>query len=133
MNVIGKSRSVPVRKRDKKTGKLVAVTDAQGNVETKMVQDEVWRETHGTLGGHFGPDGKRKLVVGLCAGDVLVMYPKGTRQAVSIELKTVYSRCLRDKALRKLLEKANKAKASKQRRRQTRRLDYAEKKLRRPV
>jgi hypothetical protein len=133
MNVIGKQRQVPVRRRDKRSKKLMVVTDADGNVATKMVQDEVWRETQNELGGHYGPDKHRKLVVGLCAGDVLMLYPKGTRQAVSVELKAVYMWCLQNKAMRRQLEKARETKVRKQAQRERRRLDAAERRLRKPI
>ena len=128
---IGKQRVVPIRTRIGK--KLVPILDTHQQPMTKLAASEVWRVTKGTLGGHFGPDGKRKLVVGLIAGDVLVLKPKGTRQQVSVELKAVYSWCLRNKALSRQLEKARKRKERLQSQRATRRMKYAEKKLLEPI
>jgi len=127
---IGKTRIVHVRKRDKATHKLVPQFDEQDNPITKIIAREIWAVTKKTLDGHFCRDSGRKLVVGLVDGDLLTLYPKGTRQKVSVKLSTVYSFCLRSAALSSQLEKARKRKEAKTRQRQNRRIQYAEQKLR---
>lgn len=80
------------------------------------------KETREPLGGAFGPDSKRKLVVELVQlsdEDVIMMHPKGTRQIVYLAVTAAYRQALRNKALRELLEKANKAKARKAARRRS--------------
>lgn len=118
---LGKPRTVQVRKRI--NGKLIAVGGE------KTIPREVWVTTKDELGGHFGPDKHRQLVVGLTNGDVLVMYPKGTRQRVSVLLKDVYTWALRSKALKSQLEKARERKARLAERRETRRREAAERRL----
>lgn len=74
------------------------------------------KETREPLGGGYGPDGKRPLIcelVVLSDDDVLMMHPKGTRQIVYLKVTDAYRHALRNKALRALLDKANKAKERK--------------------
>ena len=118
---IGKARTVPVRKRIK--GKLVPVGGE------KTVVRQIWACTKDTLGGHFGPDRNRKLVVGLAAGDVLIMYPKGTRQRVSVLLTDVYGWALRCRAVRSQLEKARERKQKLAEQREARSRAQAERRL----
>ena len=123
-------RAVKTLVKDAETGKRKLVPKYEQELPvTEMVANEVWRVTRNTLGGHFGPDGKRKLVVGLCDGDILTLKPKGTRQVITVELKAVYSWCLRTKALGKQLEKARARKATLIARRQRRNLRAAEHRL----
>lgn len=129
---IGKTSIRPVRVRTH-AGTLVAKMGADGQPETRIVSNEVVRVTRETLGGNFGPDGRRRLVVKLAAGDVLVMWPQGTRQKISIELKRVYRDALQHKAMLAVLERARKRKAQKADQRASRRLRYAEDKLRKPI
>jgi len=130
---IGKSTLKPVRKRDKGTGKLTVVLGSDNKPETRIVSNEVVRVTRDTLGGSFGPDRNRKLVVKLAAGDVLVLWPQGTRQKVSIEISQVYRQALQHKAQVALLEKARKRKAQKAEQRASRKVAYYDKKLRKIV
>lgn len=104
--------------------------DAGGSPVTKIVQQEVTRCTHGTLDGTFGRDRGRKLVVKLCAGDVICIWPKGTRQKYCIGIKDLFCTLIRNSVLKAQLEKARERKAKKQAARERRRLDYAERKLR---
>ena len=106
---IGKSKTIKVR--EKKGGKFVPKLDADGNQEIKIVCAEVIRCTRGELDGHFGRDRGRKLVVRLKAGDVIEMWPMGTRQRYSMELKHVYAWMVRGAALKQQLEKARERKA----------------------
>jgi len=108
---IGRQKEIACRKRVH--GKFVLVTDEHGKPVTKTVSSEVWRVTRNTLGYGYGPDSKRKLVVGLINGDVLVLKPLKTRQVVQVELKAVYGWLLRNKAVRLQLEKARARKESK--------------------
>ena len=130
---IGRTSLRPVRRKDKATGKLVKAYDEHDQPLTRIVANEVVRVTRNTLGGTFGPDGKRKLVVKLAAGDVLVMWPQGTRQKVSIELKQVYREAIQRRAMLAVLERARKRKAAKATQRASRRLRYAEANLRKPI
>jgi hypothetical protein len=72
-------------------------------------------------------------VVKLAAGDVLVMWPQGTRQKVSIEISQVYRQALQYKAQVALLEKARKRKAQKAEQRASRMVARYDKKLRKIV
>lgn len=92
------------------------------------------KETREPLGGTFGPDGKRKLVVELVVlsdEDVIMMHPKGTRQIVYLRVVDAYRQALRNKALRALLERANKAKERKAALKQARRDQAFRRKVRR--
>ena len=124
---IGKYKSIACRKRVH--GKFVPVTDEHGKPVTKTVASEVWRVTRNTLGHGYGPDSKRKLVVGLINGDVLVLKPLKTRQSVTVALKDVYGWLLRNKAVRLQLEKARSRKAAIADRRITRRNAAAERRF----
>ena len=128
---IGHQKEIAVRRRE--NGKLVPVYDSLNNPVIKVVSSEVWRVTRSTLGPGYGPDSKRKLVVGLVNGDVLMLSPKGTRQSVSVELKAIYGWLLRNKALRQQLEKARKRKGVLQTRRTSRQIKRMERKLRQPI
>jgi len=133
MITIGQAALKPVRRRDKATGKLVPVFDAGSQPVTRIVSNEVVRVTRDILGGSFGPDRNRKLVVKLAAGDVLVLWPQGTRQKVSIEISQVYRQALQYKAQVAMLEKARKRKAQKAEQRASRKVAYHDKKLRKIV
>ena len=112
-----KIRAVRVKGAD---GKLHKQLGPDGQPETKLVTADVWRQTRDDLGGQFGRDKRRKLVVGLVGVDQLVLYPKGTRQEVRVNLKDIYTWALRSRALRSQLERArerkDKLKASRERR-----------------
>lgn len=116
---IGHQKEIACRKRVH--GKFVPVTDEHGKAITKTVASEVWRVTRSNLGYGYGPDSKRKLVVGLINGDVLVLKPLKTRQVVQVELKAIYGWLLRSKAIRLHLEKARARKESVAARRAARR------------
>lgn len=130
---IGKTSLRPVRRKDKATKKLVPVLDSQGQPQTRIVANEVVRVTRHELGGSFGPDRNRRLVIKLKAGDVLEMWPQGTRQKVTIEISKVYRQAIQHKALVALAEKARARKAAKATARANARMRYAEAKLRRPL
>jgi hypothetical protein len=91
---------------------------------------KIWRQTREELGGRFGLDKRRRLVVGLVAPDMIVMYPKGTRQRVAVELKQVYFDALYREALVKHLERARARKAKLKEVRARRRMAAAERRLR---
>lgn len=124
---IGKSKTIKVRQ--KVGSKLRPVFDDDGNPCTKVVSAEVVRSTRGVLDGHFGKDRGRKLVVRLKAGDVIEIWPLGTRQRYSAELKHVFAWMVRGAALKIQLEKARARKAKKQGQRERRRIRDGERKL----
>lgn len=128
---IGKQKTIQVR--TKRAGKFVPVLDSDGNPTTKTVAAQVTRCTQKELGGQFGLDKHKKLVVRLKAGDVIELWALGTHRHYSAELKTVYAWMIRNAALCAMLEKARARKARKAELRLQRRLDYAEKKMRTPV
>lgn len=109
MIVIGKTRIVPVRTRSK-DGKITIKTGPDGQPETKLVSSDVWRECKDELDGQHGRDSGRVLVVGLVATDQLILYPKGTRQEIRVNLKDVYAWALRSRAQRAVLERARERK-----------------------
>lgn len=116
---IGKTKIVAVRTKGK-DGKLHIKHGPDGQPETKVINADVWRQTRDTLGGQFGRDRARVLVVGLVAVDQLVLYPKGTRQEVRVNIKDIYTWALRNRANRAQLERARerkeKVKAARERR-----------------
>jgi hypothetical protein len=125
---IGKSKTIKVR--TKKHGKLVFKTDADGNPETKVVCAEVVRCTRGELDGHYGRDRGRKLVVRLKAGDVIEIWPMGTRQRYTAEIKSVFSWMLRNAANKAQLEKARERKVKVEQRRSVRRQEARDRRFR---
>lgn len=129
---IGKSKTIAIKQRDA-SGKLVAVAGPDGETATKTIANEIWRVTRNTLGGCYGSDKRKKLVVGLVNGDLLTLRPQGTRREVTVSLFDIYHWTLRTSALKVQLEKARLKKAAKQRQRESRRNRYAEKKLVEPI
>lgn len=125
---IGLQRIVPIRKRVGK--KLVQVKDSTGQPATRVANAIVRRVTRNELDGSFGRDRGRKLVVSMEAGDRLVLRPSGTRQAVDAPLADIYRWMVWRRAARMQLEKARERKAIRQRQRESRRLDAAERRLR---
>lgn len=126
---IGKTRIVPVRTRGK-DGKLTIKNGADGQPETKLAADEVWRETRHTLGGQYGKDKRRKLVVGIVGVDQLVLYPKGTRQEYRVNIPDIFSWLVRNRALRAQLERARERKDKLKATRERRAISRADAKLR---
>jgi len=109
MITIGQPRTVRVRAKGV-DGKLAFKLGADGKPEMKTVNADVWRETRETLGGQHGRYKRKKLVVGLVGVDQLVLYPKGTRQEVRVNLVDVYAWSLRGRAQRAQLETARERK-----------------------
>ena len=65
----------------------------------------VARVTNRTLGGSYGPDRERDLVVSLEAGDLIVFRPKGTRQRLALSAFDAYAYAVRCAALAVAREK----------------------------
>lgn len=128
---IGSKKQRVVKKRHK--GKLVPVIGPDGQAETKLVANEVVRVTHGELGGHFGRDKRRKLVVALRDGDVLELRPQGTRQVSRMLLTDLYGYMLRCEANRRHLERARQRKTAKAIQREAARIKRMERKLRKSI
>jgi len=127
MIVIGSKKLRAVKKRH--NGKLVPVFDERDQPVTRLVASEVVRVTREPLGGCYGRDKRRRLVVALRDGDLLELRPEGTRQASSMKLSDVYAYMLRCAANIRVLERARKRKASKSRQRESARMRRAEKRL----
>jgi len=136
---IGKQKTKAVRYRVKVVDngtikyKLHTRTEPSGEAVTRVTSDEVWRVTREVLGGAFGRDRARKLVVGFVAPDLLSLRPQGTRQEVKLQLVDVYRFALRCAANRKQLELARVRKEKKDRERERRRIADADRRLRRPL
>lgn len=129
---IGRIKVVRVKARDPKTKKLVPKFGPGDEPLTRVVSEEVWRETKGHLGHNYGSKERgRKLVAGLIAGDVLTLYPKGTRRAEQASLFDIYQWMIRSRVLRKQLEKARETKRARQARREAESIRRAEKRMRR--
>lgn len=119
---IGATKIRVVRRRDKVTKKLVPAHGPGDQILTKVVSDEVWRVTRGTLSGRYGRDRDRKLVVGFVQGDLLALRPQGTRQQVEVDLMEVYQWVLHRKAMTAHMQKLRERKAAKTQARIERRL-----------
>lgn len=133
---IGKPKVVTVRTRVKDgNGKVTfyKVIGADGQPETKAVNDEVWRICREPLGGQFGRDKRRKLVAGLVAIDQLVLYPHRTRQEVRVNLADVYAWALRSRAQRAQLERARERKEKLKAARERRQIASADARLKRKL
>jgi len=93
----------------------------------------VSRKTAEPLGGQFGRDKRKRLVVTLCAGDVIEVRPERTQRTLSITAADLYSTLLRCAASRALLERARQAKERKKETRARRQIARADAKLRREL
>lgn len=87
---------------------------------------KIWRQSREPLGGKFGKDKHRHLVVGFIEPDLLVCYPKGTRARVTIDIKQAYFHALYALAIHQHLERARKRKQLLRERRERRRIQAAE-------
>lgn len=132
---IGKAKTVPVRRRVVKDGKVTffKVIGDNGQPETKIVNDEIWRISREPLGPQFGRDKRRKLVAGLVGIDQLVLYPAGTRQEVRVNLPDIFAWALRSRAQRAQLETARQRKLKLQAARARRAIARADLKLRKQL
>jgi hypothetical protein len=130
MNEIGKPRTVTVKTVKVVGGKrkLVPVTE-DGNPVTRIENAEVWRVTREVLDGSFGRDRGRKLVVGFIAPDLLVLYPKGTRQKVTFPIDEIYRTALYRKANIAHMQDMRDRKSKRQEQRARRRLDAQERRF----
>lgn len=127
---IGTTKLVTVKVKNKRTGKLEPKTGPDGKPETKLKESNVWRVTRETLGGNFGIDRHRRLVVGLVAPDQIVFRPQGTRQEVRINIIDAYRIAIQRRANIALLERARERKLVVQRQREARAIARADRKLR---
>jgi hypothetical protein len=127
---IGITRLVVIKTKDKRTGKLVPKKGADGKPEQKLKEASVWRVTRNTLGGHFGCDHNRKLVVGLVSVDQIVFRPQGTRQEVRLNVTDAYRIALHRKANLVVLERARNRKLAKQHCRESAAIARADRRLR---
>ena len=125
---IGKQKILNVRTR--KDGKFIIKRGPDGAPETKTVNADVWRECREVLGSQYGLDKRRKLVVGLVAVDQLVLYPKGTRQEVRLNINDIYAWALRSRAQRSQLERARERKEKLKASRESRSIAAAERRMR---
>ena len=119
---IGKQQLVTVKVRNKRTGKLEPKIGADGLPETKLKEAYVHRITRECLGGNFGRDRGRRLVVGLVSTDRITFRPQGTRQEVSINIIDAYRIAIQRRATIATLEWARERKAIKQQRRESARI-----------
>lgn len=126
---IGKTKLVTVRVKNKRTGKLEPKIGADGKPEQKLKEAHVWRCTRETLGGDYGRDRGRRLVVGIVGPDQLVFRPQGTRQEVRINIVDAYRIAIQRRANIAVLERARERKASKERRLASARILRAEKRI----
>lgn len=85
--------------------------------------------THNPAGFGFGPDSKRKLVVSLEAGDLVVVRPLRTARTYRIEARDLFRYLLQLEANRLNLERARDIKARKAERLAAQRQARAEKRL----
>ncbi len=94
-------------------GYSVPVRNDAGDIESYKPR-EISLATKAVLGGNYGPDKNKALVVSLRDGDVIAFRPLGrTKKAeVTIEAKDVYAVCLRYAANKRHLEKARNKKTA---------------------
>lgn len=108
-------------------GTLMVPKDDEG---LPRVSGEVSRVTMDPLGSGFGTHGKKRLVVKLKRGDLLVMKPHRCRTGeVTVELREVYRWRTIAESLSKRLEKARDRKARLARSREARRIKRQERRL----
>jgi hypothetical protein len=130
MNEIGKARTVTVKTVQIVGGKRKLVPALEdGKPVTKLENAKVWRVTRCELDGSFGRDRGRKLVVGFVAPDLLVLYPKGTRQKVTFPIDEIYRTALYRKANIVHTAELRERKARKQQQRANRRIAAQERRF----
>jgi hypothetical protein len=103
--------------------------DKDGNI-TGQKYSPVRVRTIDPLGGSFGSDKRRRLIVELAHGDTIRMKPEGTRRWISLEAKHVYQHALMGAANKVRMEKLSKRKAVVSAARERRRLDAQERRMR---
>jgi hypothetical protein len=131
MNEIGLNRTVVVKTVQVIDGKRKLVPKLEnGQPVTRTESAEVWRATRNELDGSFGRDRGRKLVVGFVAPDLLVLYPKGTRQKITLPLDEVYRIAMFRKANIAHMTEMRERKARKQQQRASRRAAAQERRFR---
>jgi hypothetical protein len=97
------------------------------------------RKTATTLDGAFGPDRGKAVVVRLVPGDgkgipdLLELRPERTRRTERLAVADVYKYAMRCRVARELLEKARARKIKLEQRRESRRLDSAERRFRKSI
>jgi hypothetical protein len=106
------------------------VRDDRGNI-TGQKESPVRAITIDELGGAFGADKRRRLIVELAAGDVITFRPSGTTRKRTITLRAVdaYRFAIQCRANLANLEKARAKKARKAERLAAARLASAERRL----
>lgn len=130
MNEIGKPRTVVMKTVEVVNGKRKLVPRLEdGKPVTKVENAEVWRVTRGELDGTFGRDRGRKLVVGLLSPDLLVLYPKGTRQKVTLPIDEIYRIALIRRANINHMAEMRERKVKRQEQRDRRRRDAQERRF----
>jgi len=130
MNEIGKPRTVIAKTVEVVGGKRKIVPKMEdGKPVTRVENAKVWRVTRKELDGSFGRDRGRKLVVGFVAPDLLVLYPKGTRQKVSFPIDEIYRTALWRKANITHMAEMRERKVKRQEQRNRRRLDAQERRF----
>lgn len=101
-------------------GHMRPVRDEKGDI-TGQKESPVKAVTIEPLGGAFGCDKKRRLVVTLAAGDVIKLKPHGTRREVSVPASDVYRyaiMCIANgERMAKLRERKSKIAARRERQR----------------
>ena len=95
-----------------------------------MIESPVAALTREALGGQFGSDKRRKLIVTLEAGDLIVIRPQGTRRAEKMSAVDVYRYMIRCKANLISLTKARERKERKSVRLAAARIARADKRIR---
>lgn len=90
----------------------------------------VFRQTEEPLGGQFGRDKRKPLVVMLKRGDVIEAWPKGTQQKLSCTAADFYMWLVKCKANKSQLERARLKKEQKAARRESQRVARADAKRR---
>lgn len=113
-------------------GHMRPTRDGDGNI-TGEQSSPVKARTIDPLGGNYGPDRAKRLIVTLAAGDVINVRPERTQRAESITAKDLYAYLLRVKAQKGLMEKARAAKVRKQERLSRERIARADRRMTRPL
>lgn len=113
-------------------------TNKKGERMTLLIKP-ITRKTATTLDGCFGPDRGKAIVVRLIPGDgkgipdLMELRPERTRRPEMITVADVYRYAIRCRVNRELLEKARAKKKRLTIRRESRRLDAAARRIRRPI
>jgi hypothetical protein len=110
-------------------GQPIKLKDENGDTVGERIP-VVSRQTKEPLGGSFGSDKHRRLIVSFKAGDIIAFRPAGTRREITATAASLYATVIRWQVNKLNLLRAVEAKAKKKEQRERAAIARADRKLR---